>query len=313
MNDSDSSLTLQQSNEVNDGLAPSRQGLWGKLSNVFKGTYDLDDQLFDDLEEVLMTCDIGVHASLTLVDRLRARITREKIRSRDQVIAGLRQEIEQMLMPAETTWPIPATPTVILVVGVNGVGKTTTTAKIAYHLKQEGKTVMLAAADTFRAAAVEQLREWGQRLNIPVIDQGSGADAAAVAHDALNAATARGTDVLLIDTAGRLHTQTDLMEQLSKVVRVLKKINPDAPHDVLQVLDASTGQNALSQLDHFQKAVDVSGICLTKLDGSAKGGIALSLTEKYQLPIRFIGVGETMNDLKPFNAHQFASALISST
>ena len=295
---------------VDRGLEPSRKGLLSKIGNVFKGNFDLDDELFDELEETLMTCDIGVHASLALVDRLRERVVADKIQNQAGVMQGLRYEIADMLQSAEQPWQLQPELNVVLVVGVNGVGKTTTTAKIANKLKQEGKSVMLAAADTFRAAAVEQLNEWGQRLDIPVISQGSGADAAAVAHDALIAARARNCDVLLIDTAGRLHTQTDLMEQLQKVIRVLRKIDPTAPHQVIQVLDAGTGQNALSQLEHFQKAVAVDGLCLTKLDGSAKGGVALSLTEKFKLPIHFIGVGEGVNDLRRFNATDFANALI---
>lgn len=296
---------------IDAGLEPSRTGLLAKISNVFKGTFDLDDELFDELEETLMTCDIGVAASLALVDQLRERVSKEKIQDQQGVLLGLRREVAEMLQPAEQPWPQFPSPAVILVVGVNGVGKTTTTAKIANQFKQQGKSVVLAAADTFRAAAVEQLQEWGERLDIPVISQGPGADAAAVAHDAFISARARNADILLIDTAGRLHTQTDLMQQLQKVLRVLKKIDPDAPHEVLQVLDAGTGQNALSQLDHFQQAVQVTSLCLTKLDGSAKGGVALTLTQKYRLPIRFIGVGEGINDLQPFAAARFAEALIS--
>jgi fused signal recognition particle receptor len=303
-------VSSTDSSTVDEGLAPSRKGILAKIGNVFKGTFDLDDELFDELEETLMTCDIGVAASLALVDRLRERVAREKIQDAHGVLLGLRREVAELLQEAEQEWPQHPSPTVILIVGVNGVGKTTTTAKIAHHFKQNGLSVVLAAADTFRAAAVEQLQEWGARLDIPVISQGPGADAAAVAHDALNSARARNADVLLIDTAGRLHTQTDLMEQLQKVLRVLKKIDPDTPHEVLQILDAGTGQNALSQLEHFQKAVNVSGLCLTKLDGSAKGGVALSLTEKYHLPIRFIGVGERIDDLRPFAASEFANALI---
>lgn len=295
---------------VKDGLEPSRKGLLNKLGTVFKGSFDLDDQLFDQLEEVLMTCDIGVQASLTLVDKLRDRVSTEKIHDQRGVLIGLRREVTNMLLAAEQPLVLANQPCVILVVGVNGVGKTTTTAKIANHFKQNGKSVMLAAADTFRAAAVEQLIEWGERLDIPVISQNKGADAAAVAHDALIAARARSTDVLLIDTAGRLHTQTDLMEQLQKVLRVLRKLDASTPHHVIQVLDAATGQNALSQLEHFQQAVEVTGLCLTKLDGSAKGGIALSLTEKFNLPIHFIGVGEGASDLRAFNAGDFAAALI---
>lgn len=302
--------SVASESSVEQGLAPTRDGLLSKFSNVFKGSFDLDDELFDDLEDTLISSDIGIEASLKLVSQLRDRVKLEKIRDANGVMSGLRAEVSEMLMVAEQPWNTNKQPYVIVMVGVNGVGKTTTTAKIAHHLKQQGKTVMLAAADTFRAAAVEQLQEWGRRLDMTVITQGHGADAAAVAHDALTSAKARDVDVLIIDTAGRLHTQSDLMEQLIKVNRVLQKIEPNTPHEVIQVLDAGTGQNALSQLEHFQKAVGVSSLCLTKLDGSAKGGVAIALTEKYKLPIRFIGVGESFTDLKVFNAKEFANALV---
>jgi len=295
---------------IEQGLTPSRTGILNKIGNVFKGSFDLNDSLFEELEETLMSCDIGVSASLNLVDKLRERVKSEKIQSASGVLAGLRSEITELLSIAQTDWKITNQPFVILIVGVNGVGKTTTTAKIANYFKQNGLSVMLAAADTFRAAAVEQLQEWGTRLDIPVITQGQGSDAAAVAHDALTSAMARSIDILLIDTAGRLHTQTDLMQQLQKITRVIQKINPSAPHEVMQILDAGTGQNALVQLEHFQKVIGVSSLCLTKLDGSAKGGIAIALTEKYKLPIRFVGVGENFDDLKAFNANEFSAGLI---
>lgn len=296
---------------VEEGLDKSRSSLMGKIGNVFKGSFDINDELFDDLEEVLITSDIGVEASLELVERLRDRVQEDKIQDAQGVIAGLKSEISAMLSPAEQPWNVlHQRPYVMLMVGVNGVGKTTTTAKIAKQFRDQGKTVMLAAADTFRAAAVEQLQEWGRRMDIPVIAQAHGADAAAVAHDALNSAIVKGTEVLIIDTAGRLHTQSDLMEQLQKINRVLANLDPSMPHEVMQILDAGTGQNALSQLDHFKEAVGVTSICLTKLDGSAKGGLALSLTQKHKLPIRYIGVGEGYMDLKPFDAEIFADALI---
>lgn len=306
----------EQVANIDRGLEKSRSSFFSKIGGVFKGSFDLDDDLFDELEEVLLTSDIGAGASLLLIENLRDRVKSEKIQDAQGVVLGLRAAIAELLKTAEQTWPIQQQqnthkkPYVLLIVGVNGVGKTTTTAKIANVFKQQGQSVMLAAADTFRAAAVEQLKEWGQRLDIPVIAQGHGADAAAVAHDALTSAIARDIDVLMIDTAGRLHTQSDLMEQLEKVNRVLAKIDPNTPHEVMQILDAGTGQNAVSQLDHFQKAVGVSSLCLTKLDGSAKGGVAISLTQKYKLPIRFIGLGEGFHDLKAFRAVDFANALI---
>jgi fused signal recognition particle receptor len=299
-----------QGKEIDEGLAPSRQSFFGKVSSLFQGTFDLDDELFEELEEVLISSDMGVPASLKIVDQLRERVSNERIKDAAGVMRGLKAEIALELSPAEQAWQLEKKPYVILMVGVNGVGKTTTTAKIAHKLQQSGKKVMLAAADTFRAAAVEQLQTWGERLDIPVIAQAQGSDAAAVAHDALSAAKARDIDVLLIDTAGRLHTQSDLMEQLQKVNRVLQKIDPDTPHEVMQILDATTGQNALNQLEHFQKAVSVSSVCLTKLDGSARGGVAVSLTEKFKLPIRFIGIGESFADLREFNAADFAEAIV---
>ncbi len=296
---------------VEDGLDKSRNSLLGKIGQVFKGSFDLDDDLFDDLEEALITSDISVDASLTLVERLRERVKNDKIQDAEGVITALRAEVAEMLSPAEQDWAVfNQRPYVLLMVGVNGVGKTTTIAKIAKQFQDQGRSVMLAAGDTFRAAAVEQLQEWGRRMDIPVVAQKHGADAAAVAHDALNSAIVKGSHVLMIDTAGRLHTQSDLMEQLQKINRVLGNLDPSMPHEVMQILDASTGQNALSQLEHFQKAVGVNSVCLTKLDGSAKGGVAVSLTEKFKLPIRYIGVGEGYYDLRPFEAKAFANALI---
>ena len=303
--------TVPEPATIEEGLDKSRSSLMGKIGNVFKGSFDINDELFDDLEEALITSDIGVEASLELVEKLRDRVQREKIQDENGVVSGLKAEIASMLEPAEQDWNVlHQRPYVMLMVGVNGVGKTTTTAKIAKQFRDQGKSVMLAAADTFRAAAVEQLQEWGKRMDIPVVAQAHGADAAAVAHDALNSAIVKGSQVLIIDTAGRLHTQSDLMEQLQKINRVLANLDPSMPHEVMQILDAGTGQNALSQLEHFQKAVGVTSVCLTKLDGSAKGGLAISLTQKYKLPIRYIGVGEGYMDLKPFEAKAFADALV---
>lgn len=299
-----------QAVSVDEALSASREGLLGKIGHVFKSSIDLNDELFDELEELLITADIGVDASLALVEALKQRVSKEKIDTAEGVIKALQIEARLILETAQSDWQMESQPHVVLVVGVNGVGKTTTTAKMAYYFASHGKSVMMAAADTFRAAAVEQLQHWGEYLDIPVIAQGHGADAAAVAHDAIMSAQSKDIDVLLIDTAGRLHTQSDLMEQLEKVLRVIKKIIPDAPHEVVQVLDAGTGQNALSQLEHFQKATEVSSLCLTKLDGSARGGVALALTKKFGLPIRFIGVGEGIHDIRPFSAADFSEALI---
>ena len=297
---------------VDSGLKPSRNKLLTKLNDVFKTSISLDDDVFDMLEEALITSDVGVETSVELIEKLRLIVKKEKIDEPSGVINALRGEISKVLLSAEKPWSTDShkRPKVILVVGVNGVGKTTSSAKIANLLKNEGNTVVLAAADTFRAAAVEQLQHWGAKLDMPVIAQQHGADSAAVAHDAYTSAVARDADVLIIDTAGRLHSQNDLMQQLQKLTRVITKLDHSAPHEVILILDANTGQNAISQLEHFQQCVNVTSLCLTKLDGSAKGGMAISLTSKFKLPIRFIGIGEGIQDLLPFNAIDFSNALI---
>lgn len=302
--------TTEQQEHLSQGLSKSSNSLLGSLSNLFSSGVTFDDELYEELEDTLISCDIGVDASQAIIESLRKTVKQEKLKTEQEVIHCLQTETAKLLSAAQKPWQFNLRPYVILMVGVNGVGKTTTTAKIANHFQQMGKKVILAAGDTFRAAAIEQLEEWGQRLDIQVVSQAHGADAAAVAHDAFSAALARDADVLIIDTAGRLHTQSDLMDQLEKVKRVLQKIDADTPHEVMQVLDATTGQNALSQLQHFQEAVGVNSVCLTKLDGSAKGGIALGLTQKFGLPIRFIGVGEAFEDLQAFDAPAFAQALI---
>lgn len=306
----DASNTPPETKTVDQGLEKSSSSLMGRLSGLFSSGVSFDDDLYEELEDTLISCDIGVAASTELIESLRKAVKQERLKTEQDVMRCLQDQTAELLRAAEQSWDFSGQPYVIMIVGVNGVGKTTTTAKIANYFKQQGQNVVLAAADTFRAAAIEQLQEWGQRLDIPVIAQAHGADAAAVAHDALSAAIARGADLLIIDTAGRLHTQNNLMDQLGKVTRVLQKLIPDAPHEVIQVLDATTGQNALSQLTHFKEAVDVTSLCLTKLDGSAKGGIALGLTQAYELPIRFIGIGEAFEDLRPFDAEQFAAALV---
>lgn len=307
--------TLKQESDpqerLSKGLSKSSNSLLGKLSHVFSSGIEFNDDIFEELEDSLISCDIGVDASMSMIDALRTTTKTQKLKSKQQVIECLQEQAIAELTIAEQPWAFNSKPYVLMMVGVNGVGKTTTVAKIARHFQKQGKKVMLAAADTFRAAATEQLIEWGKRLDIPVIHQEQGADAAAVAHDALNSALARNIDILIIDTAGRLHTQTDLMDQLAKVTRILKKIDPDTPHEVMQILDATTGQNAQTQLNHFKKIMGVNSICLTKLDGSAKGGVAISLAKAHQLPIRFIGVGEGFDDLKTFSAEHFAKAFIS--
>jgi fused signal recognition particle receptor len=274
----------------------------------------VDEALLGELEELLLTADVGVAVSERIVDGVRRRSRQNDCSTLETVFGSVREDMLEVLEPVSQGLHLPARPQlpfVILVVGVNGTGKTTTIGKLAHWLKSGGHTVMLAAGDTFRAAAIEQLGSWGERNEVPVIRQHSGADSASVIYDALQAATARRVDVLIADTAGRLHTQTDLMEELKKVRRVINKLDPDAPHEVLLVLDAGTGQNALSQAAQFQQAVGVTGICLTKLDGTAKGGIVLAIAESLGVPIRFVGVGEGISDFREFDAREFVEALLS--
>lgn len=272
----------------------------------------VDDALFEDLEAQLLQADVGIEAAQQLLAHLRMRARQEHLRDSDALRAALANEIAALLAPVARPLVVDtaARPFVILAVGVNGVGKTTTVAKLAQCFQAAGQQVMLAAADTFRAAAIEQLQAWGARQNVPVIAQAKGADPAAVAHDAWHAARARGSDVLLVDTAGRLHTQGNLMEELRKVCRVLAKLDAAAPHERLLVLDAGAGQNALRQIEQFHAAVEVSGLVVAKLDGTAKGGILIAAAQRFGIPIRYIGIGEQADDLEEFNARAFASALV---
>jgi len=276
----------------------------GGLAALLRPRAGVDESVFEQLEETLLTADVGVTASENLVRGLRSS------RDKKDLPAVLRRQMIDLLNRCAAPPLASAQPYVILMVGVNGVGKTTTTAKIAGLLQAKGHSVLLAAADTYRAAAVEQLQRWGERLSVPVIAQGQGADAAAVAHDAFVAARARNVDYLLVDTAGRQHTHQDLMAQLEKLKRVLGKLDPEAPHEVMQVLDAGTGQNALSQLRQFDQIVGVDSLCITKLDGTAKGGVLLAIAEQFPRPVRFIGVGETAADLRPFEPEAFVDALL---
>ena len=292
-------------------LKKTSQALSSGLSGLFGGG-DLKDEDYDDLEDQLILSDMGADASVRLTESLRKIARKSRVSDSSGLKGLLRDEIAGLLANIETAdIQLPENrPLVIFMVGVNGVGKTTTTAKLAHHFKQSGKSVMLAACDTFRAAAIEQLQRWGDRLEIPVVSQQHGSDAAAVAHDALSSAKSRGVDVLLIDSAGRQHVNADLMEQLAKVVRVLKKVDADAPHEVWLTVDAGNGQNVLSQIEHFQKIVPLSGLCVTTLDGTAKGGILVAVAEKYGLKVPFIGVGEAVQDLQRFSARDFSDALL---
>ena len=282
-------------------------GLWG----IFNGK-KIDHELFEELETQLLLADLGVPTTTRIVQRLTEQADRRQLQDAEALYQLLQQQLTEILIPVATPLTIPAEqkgPFVILMVGVNGVGKTTTIGKLAQQFRQQGKSVMLAAGDTFRAAAVEQLQVWGERNNIPVVAQHTGADSASVIYDALEAAKARGVDVLIADTAGRLQNKAHLMDELKKVVRVLQKLDPQAPHEVMLTLDAGTGQNAISQANLFTEAVGVSGITLTKLDGTAKGGVIFAIADQFAIPIRYIGVGEGIDDLRPFVAQNFVDAL----
>ena len=282
------------------------------IRDLFARHPQLDEALLDELETTLIGADVGVAASTELVEALRLRMARREFADADALLASLRADLVALLAPVSVPLLLQSTqnPFVILAVGVNGVGKTTTIAKIARRLQTQGRSVVLAAGDTFRAAAVEQLKTWGERNGVPVIAQGSGADSASVIFDALQSARSRGTQVLIADTAGRLHTQSGLMDELAKIRRVLAKLDPDAPHEVLLVIDGTTGQNAISQVRQFRASIGVTGLVVTKLDGTAKGGVVFALAKEFGLPIRYIGLGETAEDLREFDPAAFVDGLL---
>ena len=293
------------------GLSKTSANLGEGMANLFLGEKEIDDELLEEMETRLLMADVGIEATMLIMESLQQRVSRRELSSRSALYRALQNELEGLLTHVAKPMQIDAgtKPYVILVVGVNGVGKTTTIGKLAKRLQGEGKQVMLAAGDTFRAAAVEQLQVWGERNNIPVIAQHTGADSASGVFDGLQAAQSRGMDVLIADTAGRLHNKDNLMDELKKVKRVMAKLDPEAPHEVLLVLDAGTGQNAISQTRLFDEAVGLTGLALTKLDGTAKGGVIFALAKQFGLPIRFIGVGEQIDDLRPFTAPEFVKAL----
>ena len=300
---------------LDNGLAKTKESFFQKLTKSIIGKSTVDDDVLDNLEETLITSDVGVDTTLKVIDKLQDRIRRDKYISTSELNSILRAEIAQLLrrpqndMPATFDAPMPAKPYVILVVGVNGVGKTTTIAKLAYRYKAAGRSVMLGAADTFRAAAVEQLMLWAERVDVPIVQQGMNADPASVAYDTLQSALSKGSDVVIIDTAGRLHNKVGLMNELTKIRRVMQKLVPDAPHETLLVLDASTGQNAIEQARQFTAATDVDALALTKLDGTAKGGVIIGISDQFQIPVRYIGLGEKMTDLQIFNPDEFVDSL----
>ena len=299
------------------GVKKTNEGFFKRLSRAIVGKSKVDDSVLDAIEEALISSDMGVDTTLEIIDRLEERVGKDKYMSMDELVGMLREEIASLLDVGDSsqvaTGSLPfdfsKKPLVILVVGVNGVGKTTTIGKLASRLKAEGKNVVLGAADTFRAAAVEQLQIWADRAGVAIVKQEMGSDPASVAYDSVSSAVARGADVVIIDTAGRLHNRVNLMNELTKIRNVIRKVIPDAPHEVMLVLDGSTGQNAYHQAQEFSKATDVTSLAVTKLDGSAKGGVVIGIVDQLKIPIKFIGIGEGIDDLKVFDKKEFVSSL----
>ncbi len=300
---------------LDKGLSKTKESFFSKLTKAIVGKSKVDDEVLDNLEEILITSDVGVDTTLKIIERIENRVAREKFVSTSELNTILKEEIAALLAENNSqnvsNWELPADkkPYVIMVVGVNGVGKTTTIGKLAYQFKKSGKKVVLGAADTFRAAAVDQLKIWAERVDVPIVTQGMGADPASVAFDTLKSAVAQNADVVLIDTAGRLHNKVNLMNELSKIKRVMQKVVPDAPHEVLLVLDASTGQNAIEQAKQFTKATEVTALALTKLDGTAKGGVVIGISDQFKIPVKYIGIGEGIEDLQLFNKEAFVDSL----
>lgn len=304
---------------LDKGLEKTKESVLQKISRAIAGKSKVDEDVLDNLEEALITSDVGVETTLRIIERIEQRVERDKYLNTDELNKILQEEIAALLQEnntvdiADFSAPLPAKPYVIMVVGVNGVGKTTTIGKLAYQYKQAGKKVYLGAADTFRAAAVEQLCIWGERVGVPVVKQQMGSDPASVAYDTLQSAKANDADVVLIDTAGRLHNKINLMNELTKIRNVMQKVVPEAPHDVMLVLDGSTGQNAFEQAKQFTKATHVSSLAITKLDGTAKGGVVIGISDQFKIPVRYIGLGEQMTDLQVFNREAFVESLLGNT
>ncbi len=310
-------FSSQKKETLDKGLEKTKSSFFSKLSKAVAGKSKVDDDVLDNLEEVLVTSDVGVNTTLKVIDRIEARVAKDKYMGTEELNTILREEIASLLSEThvgeETDFGIPNTakPHVIMVVGVNGVGKTTTIGKLAYQFKKQGLKVVLGAADTFRAAAIDQLEVWADRVAVPIVKQSMGSDPASVAFDTLSSAVTQDADVVIIDTAGRLHNKVNLMNELTKVKRVMQKVVGDAPHDVLLVLDGSTGQNAFEQAKEFTKATEVTSLAVTKLDGTAKGGVVIGISDQFQIPVKYIGVGEGIEDLQVFNKYEFVDSFFS--
>lgn len=307
----------KEKQSLDEGLQKTKENFFSKVSKAIAGKSTVDEEVLDNLEEALVTADVGIETTVQIIDRVEARVARDKYLNTSELNKILQEEIEATLVDAPSAnsyafdSDLPTKPYIILVVGVNGVGKTTTIGKLAYNFKKAGKSVLLGAADTFRAAAVDQLTIWSDRTGVPIVKQPMGSDPAAVAFDTAQSAVSRGSEVVLIDTAGRLHNKVHLMDELSKIKRSVQKVIPGAPHEVLLVLDGSTGQNAIEQAKHFTAATDVTALAITKLDGTAKGGVVLAIANLFKIPVKFIGVGEKMEDLLVFDKHEFVDSLFS--
>jgi fused signal recognition particle receptor len=308
-------FSKEKKKSLDEGLTKTRESFFSKVAKAVIGKSKVDDEVLDNLEEILLSADIGVTTTLKIIDRLQKRVEKDKFVTTAELNKLLKDEVTGLLNENEVSTKngelIDAAkkPYVIMVVGVNGVGKTTTIGKLSYQLKKEGKTILLGAADTFRAAAVDQLTIWSKRVDVPLVSQGMGADPASVAFDTVKSGVAQGMDVIIIDTAGRLHNKVNLMNELSKIKRVMQKVIPDAPHEILLVLDASTGQNAIEQAKQFTAATEVNALALTKLDGTAKGGVVIGISDQFKIPVKYIGVGEKMEDLQVFNKFEFVDSL----
>ncbi len=311
-------FSKEKKETLDQGLSKTRESVFSKITRAVAGKSKVDDEVLDNLEEVLITSDVGVETTLRIIERIEKRVARDKYITTTELNKLLKEEIAGLLSennadaPVDFSDPLSRSPYVIMVVGVNGVGKTTTIGKLAYQFKKAGKKVYLGAADTFRAAAVDQLVIWGERTGVPVVKQKMGADPASVAFDTLSSAKANGADVVIIDTAGRLHNKINLMNELTKIKNVMLKVIPDAPHEVLLVLDGSTGQNAFEQAKQFTKATDVNALAITKLDGTAKGGVVIGISDQFKIPVKYIGLGEGMEHLQVFDKDEFVNTLFES-